>query len=61
MENIFFCILEYTAIFSRIHRTREQDNTEVSYSCSPYSKTHGILSETYTILYLPVFSLNTGK
>lgn len=47
--------------FCCIQRTREEGNTDVSYSCSSYMGIYGVLFETYTILYLPIFSPNTGK
>ena len=52
VSNCFFC---------RIQRTRKEGNTDVSYSCSSYMGIYGVLFETYTILYLPIFSPNTEK
>ena len=39
----------------------EQGNTDIPYSWRPYTGIYGILFKTSAIVYLPVFSLNTGK
>ena len=52
---VCYCIFQYSS-----HVSTRKYRSSV-FKCSPITGVCGILIEIYTVLYLPIFTLNTGK